>query len=136
MKQLKLRYESLKKAFDSLQEALKMLSEEKNQQSAMRLIIQDSLIQRFEYTSDLLWKYLKHYLEIKHGINQISPKTVYKECFRVGLLSQSETELALKMVDSRNMTSHVYKEKIATEIANAIPTYSNFLSKIIKKTLP
>lgn len=134
MEQLKRQHDFLKKAANSLKDTMDKMIIIKKQQPELILQLQDSLIQRFEYTSDLTWKFLKHYLEVKHGSAQKSPKTVYKECFRVGLFTQQETELALKMVDDRNMTSHIYKEDVAAEIARTVPDYYKLTITIIEKT--
>ena len=60
---------SLKKAIDSLQEALDELKKDN------RSFIKDSVVQRFEYTYELCYKFLKRYLKISQRIgNRIRRK--------------------------------------------------------------
>ncbi len=96
----------------------------------------DSMIQRFEYSIDTTWKYLKDYLQFVHNVAHIYPKQVFQECLRAGLLTQDETVVALEMVDHRNETSHAYNEAIAEEVAQAIPQYFVILQKLIVQTRP
>ena len=62
----------LQKAYFRLEEACK---EEKDQ------YVQDSVIQRFEFTFELLWKTLKYYLLIQ-WIEKNSPREVIIESFK------------------------------------------------------
>ncbi len=93
-------------------------------------ILRDSEIQRFEYSVDTFWKYLKEILEVKYGIISATPKTVIREYAIISGLSQSETNNLLMMVDDRNMTSHAYNESVAEEISKRIETFYLVMKKI------
>lgn len=81
-------------------------------------VVRDGLIQRFEFTYELAWKTTKEYLE-EIGIMEInSPKAVFKEAFAQKLISGED--LWLLMIKDRNMTSHLYQEQVAQEIAERI----------------
>lgn len=69
-------------------------------------IERDALIQRFEFSFELIWKCAKEYLYVQDGIDAASPKKVIRACREIGLLDEAETEQALKMVDDRNLTTH------------------------------
>jgi hypothetical protein len=99
MAQLKLKYEHAKKAIDSLKLLIDKYHNLQKLDPILPLVTREALIKRFEYSIDTLWKYLKLYLKEKHGLEQKSPKTVFKECLRLGLNSETETELSLEMVD-------------------------------------
>ena len=82
-------------------------------------LYRDGLIQRFEFTFELAWKSLKEYLE-DQGLmmNIASPRGVLKEAFAAGVIhDEAAWNAALK---ARNMTSHVYDEATADEIAHRI----------------
>ncbi len=49
------------------------------------------------------------------------------------ILNEKETELALKLVDDRNMTTHTYIEAIAVKIFKNIPEYCKIMRKIYNK---
>ena len=96
----------------------------------------DSMIQRFEYSFDIIWKYLKNYLVEILGIKiQIkSPKTIFRECLKAELLTEDDIRKTLKMVDDRNQTTHAYNEKLAEKISQQIPNYYKLMKKILDET--
>jgi len=135
MEELKLKYEHAQKAIKSIKAALERAKKSFEDELAKEMA-QESIIKRFEYSIDTLWKYLKLYLLIKHGVEQKSPKQVFKECFRVGLITEDQTTQALEMIDDRNLTSHTYNEAIAEEIATTIPSHFELMNHIIESITP
>jgi nucleotidyltransferase substrate binding protein (TIGR01987 family) len=69
---------------------------------------EDGVIQRFEFTFELLWKTIKLFMYDK-GIICKSPKDCLKEAFRYGLFI--DDELFLNMLEDRNNTSHIYNHE-------------------------
>lgn len=120
------KYENYKKALKKLEE----LSEKKTIESD---VLRDALIQRYEFTFELVWKFLKAYLE-DQGIQNInSPKSVLKAAFSEELIF--EEDIWLNMLKDRNLTSHIYDEKTAINISEKIinkyvDTFNKLLSKI------
>lgn len=97
----------------------------------------DSVIQRFEYSVDLFWKYLKKYLEDAHVLTDIKvPGEVIRTAKSNGLISTEEAETIIAMIKSRNMTSHIYVEEFADFLAKEIPRYYATLNIVIKKLTP
>jgi nucleotidyltransferase substrate binding protein (TIGR01987 family) len=91
--------------------------------------IRDSAIQRFEFTFELMWKTLKAYLEEK-GVRVYSPKDAIKGAFQVGLIEDDSKWLA--MIETRNLTSHVYNETMAERVYASLKDYIPLLKKLIK----
>lgn len=85
----------------------------------------DGVIQRFEFTFELLWKTLRLFL-LAEGITTKSPKEALKESFRFGLIK--DEEIYLDMLEDRNQTSHIYSEEITREIVRRIKKF--YLSKL------
>jgi len=85
----------------------------------------DGVIQRFEFTFELLWKTLRLFL-LAEGITTKSPKEALKESFRFGLIK--DEEIFLDMLEDRNQTSHIYSEEITREIVRRIKKF--YLSKL------
>ena len=84
--------------------------------------VRDGAIQRFEFCTELAWKTVREYL-IEQGYADInSPKAVMKTAFSDGLLDSEQGWLDI--LESRNITSHVYDEKTAEEIFESIKTVS------------
>jgi nucleotidyltransferase substrate binding protein (TIGR01987 family) len=84
-------------------------------------VVRDGVIQRFEFTYELAWKTTKEYLEDLGIVDKNSPKAVIKEAFAQKLISNED--IWLSMLRDRNMTSHIYKEEMAKEIAGRITKY-------------
>ena len=97
----------------------------------------DSLIQRFEYSIDLLWKYLKTYLEEAHVPLELKiPGEVVRQAFSLAILSEQEAEQMLRIIKSRNITLHVYVDEIAEQLADEIPKYFPTLRPIVDRLKP
>lgn len=143
MEKLILKYESAMKSISTLGQSLVDLEKfEKIElvaglsRESVGKTLRDSIIQRFEYSIDTLWKYLKEYLLEKKGVSQVHPKPIFRECFLAELLSEDETNLAIKMVENRNETSHAYNEKVAEKIYENIPKYFDLMKNILEKIKP
>ncbi|MFH1963456.1 MAG: nucleotidyltransferase substrate binding protein [bacterium] len=66
------RYDDAVKAIDTLKDILK---------ESFTIIVRDATIQRFEYTFEALWKFLKAWLKEREGIICNSPKACFREAF-------------------------------------------------------
>jgi len=66
---------------------------------------------------ELAWKTLKDYLNYL-GYKVQAPREVVKQAFAIAIIEDGE--LWLKMLDDRNLTSHVYDEARAQEIVDFI----------------
>jgi len=95
----------------------------------------DSMIQRFEFCVDTFWKYFKDHLESieKITLEIKSPRAIFRALCQARLLNEQETEFAINMVENRNRTSHIYKEEIAEKISSEIPSYYEFMIKIVNR---
>lgn len=92
--------------------------------------IRDSAIQRFEFTFELCWKTLKVYLGEK-GVRIYSPKDAIKEAFQADLIDEDLKWLA--MIETRNLTSHVYNEAMAEKVYEALADYVPLIDSLVKK---
>lgn len=100
-------------------------------QQPFSVIVRDAAIQRFEYTFEAFWKFIKEYLKTKEGIICYSPKSCFREVFTVGMINEDETIKLLEMTDNRNMTSHTYKEEVAQIIYGKLEEYSRLMEDVI-----
>ncbi len=79
-------------------------------------LIRDAVIQRFEFTFELVWKTLKLYLE-RQGHECGGPRPTLKKAFAEGLIpTPEEADRWLQMLDDRNLTSHAYDAALAARI--------------------
>jgi len=124
METLNLKYKDALRAIETLEE----ISSE-----SFSIVVRDAAIQRFEYTFEAVWKFLKEYLKEKEGIICNSPKSCFREIFSLGLLNEEEIIKFLEMTDRRNETSHTYKEEVAQLIYNKIKDYSLLIRNLFDK---
>ena len=97
----------LQKATESLVSAI---AQPKNE------FIRDAVIQRFEYTYELAWKFIKRDLTEDLGseaINGLNRKDLFRIAADKGLIRDPLPWFAYHK--ARNETSHTYNEKIAEE---------------------
>ena len=122
MERIKLRYKDAKRAHGTLRSVL---------DEPYSVIVRDATIQRFEYTFESLWKFLKEYLKEKEGIISNSPKNCFREIFSLGFLTEEETVKFLEMTDRGNETSHTYKEEVAESIYNKTKGYCSLIENLL-----
>lgn len=102
------------------------------------LEVRDSAIQRFEYSIDNFWKFLKIYLQeyLKTPTESESPRGVIKEALSANLLSLEEFKMLMDGISSRNETSHAYNELIAENLAYELPKLYELLHTILVRIKP
>lgn len=89
------------------------------QKSQQDDLYRDGLIQRFEFTVKLAWKSIKEYLEDQGCSTPIAtPRSVLKEAFAAGVIQDADAWNSI--ITARNITSHVYDEKTAENVAAQI----------------
>ena len=122
MSKSKIKFEKFQKALISLESVyLKPMQEDRTNI--------DATIQRFEFTFELSWKFLKEFF-FERGLDLNYPKEIIKEAFSVNLID--DEGLWIKMLRDRNMTSHTYDEKLADEIFSRIKLYVPELRNLLK----
>lgn len=118
--------------YENYKKALKKLEALRNEKTIQSDVLRDALIQRYEFTFELVWKLLKAYLE-DQGIQNInSPKSVFKAAFCEELIF--EEDIWLQMLKDRNLTSRIYDEKTAIKISERIVNqYVDAFNKLLAK---
>lgn len=81
-------------------------------------IIRDSLIQRFEFTFELGWKAMFHWLRDEGEDVREMVRPIIQAAFRVALIS--DPELWERIKACRDETSHTYNEDKAIEVASFV----------------
>jgi nucleotidyltransferase substrate binding protein (TIGR01987 family) len=123
---IQLKKEQTQRALSSLEELVSKYSENQSD-----VILRDALIQRFEYSTEAFWKYLKAYLLTEHNLSANSPREVIRTGLTAKLYSEETSQELLQMLDDRNLTSHTYVEELAESIAHRIPNYSKNMSEVM-----
>jgi len=108
------RFDNFNKAFNELTADVALRADR-----PLSRIEEKGLIQSFEMTHELAWNVLKDYLREKGGTTGLlGSKDTTREAFKQGLIEEGDIWIA--MIQSRNMTSHVYDQAIAKKVIDDI----------------
>lgn len=111
----KQRFQNFEKAFLLLQEIV----ESKDDLSEFEAIVQEGIVQRFEYTFELAWKTLKDRMEADGlQLERISPKYIFKDAYKSKYIDN--IELWIDMTGDRNLMGHTYDSAKLTEMLKNI----------------
>ena len=111
-----IKIDNFQRGLDRLKEAVERAKDD---------LDKDGVIQRFEFTIELLWKALKTMLAYQ-GIECYSPRSCIKEAYKSYLIE--DDEIILDMLEDRNRSSHIYSETTSEEIFERIKkVYLNYL---------
>ncbi len=114
--------------FQNYQKALLQLQKFIDQKSLNELEEQ-GLIKAFEYSYELAWKTLQDLIAYRGFQDIYGPRPVIQKANNIGLIKDGEGWL--KMIQSRNLTSHTYNEETADEIsAEIINSYYSLFIKL------
>jgi nucleotidyltransferase substrate binding protein (TIGR01987 family) len=105
-----------KQRFSNYQSALETLSQGISLASTRELsdLEKQGIIQGFEFTHELFWKVVKDFLESTGNLKIYGSKDATKEAFANGLINDGDSWM--KMIESRNLSSHTYNKVIANDI--------------------
>ena len=96
-------------------------------------LIRDGVIQRFEYTIDLAWKFLQRYLKVDLQIDESSirsKKDIFREAARLKLIDDAESWIA--HYEARNSTSHEYNQEVAKAVYSQILLFLPDVKKLLE----
>jgi len=108
----KQRFDNYKRALHQLTLAVQLMD-----QRPLSDLEKQGLIQGFKFTHELAWKVLKDYLEYEGIQGIIGSRSVVREAFNQGLITDGETWM--DMIEKRNLSSHTYNLDVASDLAAA-----------------
>jgi len=107
------RFSNYTRAFNRLKDAVSL-----NGERQLSDLEKQGLIQAFEFTHELAWKVIKDYF-VEQGNNEITgSRDAVRSAFKNELIIDGEGWM--KMIVSRNMSSHTYDNDIANEIVDDV----------------
>jgi nucleotidyltransferase substrate binding protein (TIGR01987 family) len=77
------------------------------------------IIQAFEFTFEQCWKAFQRIL-VAEGYEAHSPRSSLEGALQLQLIKSADEAMWLQMLQDRNLTSHLYHENLARQIANRI----------------
>lgn len=94
----------------------------------LSLLEKQGLIQAFEFTHELAWNVLKDYFEYQGNFNIKGSRDASREGFRYALVNDGN--LWMQMIETRNLTSHIYDKQTAEDIVQTI--VQSYLSEFLE----
>ena len=128
------RFANYRKALFRMKEAVEIVKTKMNVDDKVDDLLQEGLIQRFEYTHELAWKVMKDYAEY-HGYNEITgSRDAIRKALEIGIIDDKQW---MESIIDRNLTSHNYDDVVADSISKRIiEIYFPLFIQLENKLLP
>ena len=83
-------------------------------------LLQEGMIQRFEYTHELAWKVMKDYAEYQGYTDIRGSRDAIRKALEMGLIDDKQW---METIEARNLTSHNYDNDVVSEIYENITNF-------------
>lgn len=128
------RFSNYRKALFKFNQAVEIVSDQMDWDEEVDDLLEEGLIQRFEYTHELAWKVMKDYAEYQGYTNIQGSRDAFRKALEIGIIND---ESWMESIKDRNLTSHNYDDETAQNILTAIiEVYAPLLNAFEKKMLP
>lgn len=111
------RFANYQKALLKLKQAVDILAEQQKRDEYVDELLQEGLIQRFEYTHELSWKVMKDYAEYQGYTDIHGSRDAIRKALEIGIIDNKRW---METINDRNLTSHNYNNEVATEIYDKV----------------
>ena len=113
------RFDNYRKALFRLKQAVKIVSGniEEDEYDEIDELLKEGLIQRFEYTHELVWKVMKDYAEYQGYTDIRGSRDAFRKAFEMGIITNKRW---MNLIEDRNLTSYNYDDETAEEILELI----------------
>ena len=128
------RFSNYRKALRKLGQAVDIVSEKMDWGEEVDELLQEGLIQRFEYTHELAWKVMKDYAEYQGYTDIKGSRDAFRKALEMGIIDDVKW---MDSIEDRNQTSHNYDDETANEIYRAVvdeyyPLFVKFEKEMVK----
>ena len=121
------RFENFKHALEELTEAVELY-----RARPLSKLEKQGLVKAFEFTHELAWNVMKDYFEYQGKTSIMGSRDATREAFNRGMIDDGENWM--KMIQSRNLSSHTYNQEIADEIVeDTINIFHNLFVQLERK---
>jgi len=133
---MKLDLSSFRKAVESLQRTLQV-ADDKDFMSGLsdsqKDAIRAGVIQNFEFTYELCWKFMRRWLEVNLGSTYVEG-VARRQLFRLSAENKliGDVDKWMEYHDARNETSHTYDEDTAEDVFETARKFSADAEKLLK----
>jgi nucleotidyltransferase substrate binding protein (TIGR01987 family) len=97
-----------------------------------RNAIRSGVVQHFEFTYELCWKFIKRWLEINVSPTSADGVT-RRELFRLGAENRliDDVDQWMRYHEARNLTSHTYEPEIAAKVYNIAHVFARDAARLL-----
>lgn len=128
------RFSNYRRALAKFNQAVEIVSDQMDWGEDVDDLLEEGLIQRFEYTHELAWKVMKDYAEYQGYTNIQGSRDAFRKALEMGII---DDERWMESIKDRNLTSHNYDDETAQNVLTAIiEVYAPLLNAFEKKMLP
>lgn len=126
------RFDNYRKALLKLKQAVSIVLD-KVEYDEIEELLKEGLIQRFEYTHELVWKVMKDYAEYQGYTDIKGSRDAFRKAFEMGIITDKRW---MNSIEDRNLASHNYDDETAEEIFELIinvyfPLFLDFEKKML-----
>lgn len=130
------RFSNYRKALVKLGKAVDIVSSQMEEDEEIDELLEEGLIQRYEYTHELAWKVMKDYAEYQGITGLGGSRDAIRQTLQFGLIDSPNW---MRSISDRNLTSHQYDEDTAQEIIKNItdiyyPLFVKFEKTMLRKS--
>jgi nucleotidyltransferase substrate binding protein (TIGR01987 family) len=103
-----------------------------NLDEVARNAIRAGVIQHFEFTYELGWKFIKRWLETNVSATAVDGVT-RRELFRLGAENRliDDVEQWMRYHEARNLTFHIYQPEIAERVYNTAQDFARDAARLL-----
>lgn len=128
------RFSNYRKALFKFNQAVEIVSNQMDWGEDVDDLLEEGLIQRFEYTHELAWNVMKDYAEYQGHTNIQGSRDAFRKALQMGII---DDERWMESIKDRNLTSHNYDDETAQNVLTAIiDVYAPLLNVFEQKMLP
>jgi nucleotidyltransferase substrate binding protein (TIGR01987 family) len=115
------RFSNFRKALAKLRQAVKIVEEKMDFGEEVDELLEEGLIQRFEYTHEIAWKVMKDYIEYQGYTNIRGSRDAIRQALTINIIDDKQW---MESIADRNLTSHLYDDDTVSRIyKNIIEIY-------------
>lgn len=128
------RFSNYRRALAKFNQAVEIVSDKMDWGDDVDDLLEEGLIQRFEYTHELAWKVMKDYAEYQGHTDIHGSRDAFRKALEMGII---DDERWMDSIKDRNLTSHNYDDETAQNVLTAIiEVYAPLLNAFEQKMLP
>ncbi len=94
--------------------------------------IQNGLLQKFEYSWEMMWKTCRKYLLEIHAEETNFAKVCIQKMFLLHKISEADFTMLEAAQKDRNLMSHIYDEAAFKEILGRLPQYLEVIKAVLE----